>query len=147
MFMGDKEFSIKDLEFENFKISLEKEKQREEDNLAISFSSKLIGLLDEKVKIHNANSPNKVSLSDLKRVYRRAGKDCELAQELKKACGQLSLARVSMFLRFKYILRVILAGYQQQIADFAYGTTSSLCRSNGVCGFFYLLSGIRYSNC
>ena len=101
VFMGHKEFSIKDLEFENFKVSLEKEKQKEEDALAVSFSSKLVGLLKTKAETHNASSLNEVSLSDLKRVYRRAGKDCELAQELEKTCGQLSLARVSMFLRFK----------------------------------------------
>ena len=99
-FMGDKEFNIEDLEFENFKVSLKK-KEREEDSSAISFSSRLVGFLDGKTKTHNASSPNKVSLDDLKRVYRRAGKNCELAQELEKTCGQLALARVGMFLRFK----------------------------------------------
>lgn len=65
------------------------------DSRAISFSSKLIEVLEAKVKTHNLASQNKVSTQQLKKVYVRGASD----EEEGKTFGLCAMARVNMFLR------------------------------------------------
>ena len=68
--MGEKNFNSKGLEFENFEISIEKDREGENQDAAVLFSSKLVELLIAKMKEHNSFAPRRrVSLNDLKRVY------------------------------------------------------------------------------
>ena len=60
----------------------------EKSSDAISFSNKVVEALKNKVKEHNAKHSRKVSLSQLKKVYRPG-----------KTRGQWAMARVNMFLR------------------------------------------------
>jgi hypothetical protein len=52
------------------------------------------------MKAHNKDCENKVSLKELKEVFRN-GADCSQAKEGEIPCGVLALARVNMFLRLK----------------------------------------------
>ena len=68
-------------------------------NNAISFSKKVIEALKNKVKEHNAKSSRKVSLSQLKKVYRRGAGAFSSSHRPGKTRGQWAMARVNMFLR------------------------------------------------
>ena len=71
----------------------------EKSNNAISFSKKVIEALKNKVKEHNAKSSRKVSLSQLKKVYRRGAGAFSSSHRPGKTRGQWAMARVNMFLR------------------------------------------------
>lgn len=66
---------------------------------AISFSKKVIEALKNKVKEHNAKSSRKVSLSQLKKIYRRGAGAFSSSHRPGKTRGQWAMARVNMFLR------------------------------------------------
>lgn len=66
---------------------------------AISFSKKVIEALQNKVREHNAKSSRKVTLSQLKKVYRRGAGAFSSSHRPGKTRGQWAMARVNMFLR------------------------------------------------
>ena len=71
----------------------------EKSSDAISFSKKVIDALQTKVKEHNAKNSRKVSLSQLKKVYRRGAGAFSASHRPGKTRGQWAMARVNMFLR------------------------------------------------
>ena len=73
-----------------------------ETNLAVAFSSKVVFLLKGKLKGHNKKYPsNKVTLSQLKTVYRGGANAFSPSGSLGKTRGEWALARVNMFLEIK----------------------------------------------
>ena len=67
----------------------------------IKFSVKVIEALTEKMEEHNSSYENKVTLSQLKKVYRRAGGNVFApVPEICETKGQWALARINMYLRF-----------------------------------------------
>lgn len=66
---------------------------------AIDFSKKVIEALKNKVKEHNSKNKKKVSLSQLKKVYRRGAGAFSSSHRPGKTRGQWAMARVNMFLR------------------------------------------------
>ena len=95
--MGRKEKVIDFFSSEDTEEKTEETSSNNED-AAILFSSKVVGLLKEKMKEHNRNHPEaKVSLSDLKSVYRRGAE----TNDRTKPLGLRALARVGMYLRMK----------------------------------------------
>jgi hypothetical protein len=88
------------LEFEGFhyKSEADKESANSDSSRYIDYSVKVVGLLTDKVKAHNELHPaTEVTLSQLKRVYREAGKNSNENSVLAEWC----LAKVNMFLRMK----------------------------------------------
>ena len=74
-----------------------KELQNDE---AVNFSIKVIEALEKKMREHNAASSNKVSLKQLKKVYRRAaGNIFADVPEINDDKGKWAMARVNMYLR------------------------------------------------
>ena len=82
-----------------FDVDVEAEQEESksaEEDLAIAFSIKVIDMLKEKRKEHNkANEKNKVSLSQLKKVYKSG------ADQARREKGLWALARVHLFLELK----------------------------------------------
>lgn len=70
-----------------------------EDGGAITFSNKVVEALKNKVKEHNSKYSRKVSLSQLKKVYRRGAGAFSSSHRPGKTRGQWAMARVNMFLR------------------------------------------------
>jgi hypothetical protein len=70
-----------------------------QDGSAITFSRKVIEALSNKVKEHNSKSSRKVTLNQLKKVYRRGAGAFSSSHRPGKTRGQWALARVNMFLR------------------------------------------------
>lgn len=66
---------------------------------AIEFSKKVIEALKNKVKEHNSKSKKRVSLNQLKKVYRRGAGAFSSSHRPGKTRGQWAMARVNMFLR------------------------------------------------
>ena len=66
---------------------------------AIEFSKKIIEALKNKVKEHNSKYGKKVTLSQLKKVYRRGAGAFSSSHRPGKTRGQWAMARVNMFLR------------------------------------------------
>jgi hypothetical protein len=66
---------------------------------AIEFSKKVIEGLKNKVKEHNSKNKKKVTLSQLKKVYRRGAGAFSSSHRPGKTRGQWAMARVNMFLR------------------------------------------------
>lgn len=67
---------------------------------AVSFSIKVIEALEQKMKDHNSSCDNKVSLKQLKKVYRRAaGNVFAEVPETEQDKGEWAMARVHMYLR------------------------------------------------
>lgn len=71
----------------------------EKSSDAISFSKKVIEALQNKVKEHNSKNSRKVSISQLKKVYRRGAGAFSSSHRPGKTRGQWAMARVNMFLR------------------------------------------------
>lgn len=89
------------LEFENFEVTASGESQGDindvrpsEEQQAINFSSSVVAALSQKLKKHNDEQDSKVTLTQLKKVYRRGA-------EAKEEKGLCAMARVNMFLRMK----------------------------------------------
>ena len=98
---------LSNLEFEDLEVShgknheVDDSKNKAEDQVLIDYSSNVVAALRELMKAHNKDSENnKVSLRELKQVFRR-GANCLQAEEVEVPCGVLALARVNMFLRLK----------------------------------------------
>lgn len=70
-----------------------------QDGAAITFSAKVIEMLKNKVKEHNSKNSRKVTLSQLKKVYRRGAGAFSSSHRPGKTRGQWAAARVNMFLR------------------------------------------------
>ena len=68
---------------------------------AITFSEKVTKSLREKVKNHNAKSKKKVTLSQLKKVYRRGAGAFSSSHRPGMSRGGWAMARVNMFLKMK----------------------------------------------
>jgi hypothetical protein len=66
---------------------------------AITFSDKVVTSLKNKVKEHNEKSSKKVSLSQLKKVYRRGSGAFSSSHRPGKSRGQWAMARVNTFLK------------------------------------------------
>ena len=108
--MPENKHQIDELKLENEEAKAEAgdSAQPEEENPshlyekdAVDFSVKVLKALADKVREHNkASSDNKVTLNQLKKVYRRGAGDCSSVEE-GKTCGQIAMARVNMFLRMK----------------------------------------------
>ena len=71
----------------------------EKSSDAISFSKKVVQALSNKVKEHNAKNSRKVTLAQLKKVYRRGAGAFSSSHRPGKTRGQWAMARVNMFLR------------------------------------------------
>lgn len=66
---------------------------------AIDFSKKVVEALKNKVKEHNSKYSKKVTLGQLKKVYRRGAGAFSSSHRPGKTRGQWAMARVNMFLR------------------------------------------------
>ena len=66
---------------------------------AIEFSKKVIEALKNKVKEHNSKNKKKVTLGQLKKVYRRGAGAFSSSHRPGKTRGQWAMARVNTFLR------------------------------------------------
>jgi hypothetical protein len=66
---------------------------------AIQFSEKVVEALKNKVKEHNSKYSKKVSLTQLKKVYRRGAGAFSSSHRPGKTRGQWAMARVNTFLR------------------------------------------------
>jgi hypothetical protein len=66
---------------------------------AITFSTKVIEMLKNKVKDHNSNHSRKVNLTQLKKVYRRGAGAFSSSHRPGMTRGGWAAARVNMFLR------------------------------------------------
>lgn len=67
----------------------------------ITFSEKVVNALKEKVKNHNAKYSKKVTLSQLKKVYRRGLGAFSSSHRPGKSRAQWAMARVNTFLRMQ----------------------------------------------
>ncbi len=99
--------NLNNLEFENLEMSRGEKHEvnnsknnLDEDKVLIDYSSNVVVALQNLMKEHNKNCDNKVSLKELKEVFRN-GANCTQAEEQKISCGILALGRVNMFLRLK----------------------------------------------
>ena len=68
---------------------------------SITFSAKVTQSLKNKVKEHNAKSKKKVTLSQLKKVYRRGAGAFSTSHRPGQSRGSWAMARVNMFLKMK----------------------------------------------
>ena len=66
---------------------------------SINYSAKVISALKKKVKDHNAKHSKKVTLGQLKKVYRRGAGAFSSSHRPGKSRGQWAMARVNTFLR------------------------------------------------
>ena len=71
------------------------------DGPSITFSAQVTQALKNKVKEHNAKYSKKVTLSQLKKVYRRGAGAFSQSHRPGKTRGQWAMARVNMFLKMK----------------------------------------------
>lgn len=74
---------------------------KKEENAVIEFSARLAEAFREKVKKHNGLYPNKVSLSQVIKVYRHGTETFASGNRLDLSINEWSMARVNMFLRIK----------------------------------------------
>ena len=71
------------------------------DGPSITFSDKVIKALQNKVKEHNSKSKKKVTLSQLKKVYRRGAGAFSSSHRPGMTRGGWAMARVNTFLKMK----------------------------------------------
>ena len=91
-------FKIKNLEFENLEIPSSGRKE-EKQSKAIELSGNIIETLHGKMKEHNKENPkNKVSLSQLKKVFKSGASKTPLETEVNNP-SYWAIAWVNMFLR------------------------------------------------
>ena len=74
---------------------------KKEENAVIEFSARLAEAFREKVKKHNSSCPNKVSLSQVIKVYRHGTETFASGEKTDLSINEWSMARVNMFLRMK----------------------------------------------
>jgi hypothetical protein len=78
-----------------------KDEKRLVSKAEITFSEKVTNALKEKVKNHNAKHSKKVTLSQLKKVYRRGLGAFSSSHRPGKSRAQWAMARVNTFLRMQ----------------------------------------------
>jgi len=71
------------------------------DGKKITFSDKIIQSLKNKVKEHNEKHSKKVTLAQLKKIYRRGAGAFSSSHRPGKTRGQWAMARVNMFLKMQ----------------------------------------------
>lgn len=79
--------------------SKNKEGSAGKDGKKINFSEKVVTALKNKVKEHNEKHSKKVSLTQLKKIYRRGAGAFSSSHRVGKTRGQWAMARVNMFLK------------------------------------------------
>tara|TARA_Y100000310_G_scaffold180736_1_gene180674 strand:+ start:2655 stop:3146 length:492 start_codon:yes stop_codon:yes gene_type:complete len=90
--------NIEKLEFENLETSSPKQSEKGQED-AINLSVKVAEALTDKMKNHNKKTPNnKVSLSQLKKVFKHGASKISPDSEEKNP-NHWGMARVNMFLR------------------------------------------------
>ena len=72
------------------------------DGKKINFSEKVVTALKNKVKEHNEKYSKKVSLTQLKKIYRRGAGAFSSSHRPGKTRGQWAMARVNMFLKMVF---------------------------------------------
>jgi hypothetical protein len=77
----------------------EKDSASSDEGSSITFSDKVTSALENKVKEHNAKYDKKVTLSQLKKIYRRGAGAFSSSHRVGKTRGQWAMARVNMFLK------------------------------------------------
>ena len=98
---------------------------------SITFSAKVTQSLKNKVKEHNAKSKKKVTLSQLKKVYRRGAGAFSTSHRPSQSRGSWAMARVNMFLKMKRGGKRSLTETPMVIFNMK---TTSINRGNCVCG-------------
>lgn len=78
---------------------LERKDEKKVIKAAITFSDKVTKALKNKVQMHNEKHSRKVTLSQLKKVYRRGAGAFSASSRPGKSRGQWAMARVNTFLR------------------------------------------------
>ena len=131
--------NLTNLEFENLEVSRgEKHEVNnskgdiDEDKILIDYSSSVVATLKDLMKAHNQKCDNRVSLKELKEVFRN-GANCIQAEEVEVPCGVLALARVNMFLRLKSgeIMEVSRSQINSlDISDFWYPSESDFAKAS-----------------
>ena len=84
---------------EKAKMVLERKDEKKVVKAAITFSDKVTKALKNKVETHNNKHSRKVTLSQLKKVYRRGAGAFSASSRPGKSRGQWAMARVNTFLR------------------------------------------------
>ena len=97
---------------------------------AITFSDKVVTSLKNKVKEHNEKSSKKVSLSQLKKVYRRGSGAFSSSHRPGKSRGQWAMARVNTFLKMVRGGKVK-ESYRAADGDIARGSEDYYVEENG----------------
>jgi hypothetical protein len=130
---------LNNLEFENLEMSRGEKHEvdnskndTDEDKILIDYSSSVVATLKDLMKSHNQECENKVSLKELKEVFRN-GANCLQAKAEKIPCGVLALARVNMFLRLKSgeIMEVSRSQINSlDISDFWYPSESDFAKAS-----------------
>jgi hypothetical protein len=90
---------------------------------AITFSTKVIEMLKNKVKDHNSKHSRKVNLTQLKKVYRRGAGAFSSSHRPGMTRGGWSAARVNMFLRMM-AGKSVKDSYRKADSDVARSSTS-----------------------
>jgi len=75
--------------------------EKKEEDAVIEFSARLAETFRGKVKDHNGLCPNKVSLSQVIKVYRHGAETFASDRKADLSINEWSMARVNMFLRMK----------------------------------------------
>lgn len=96
---------------------------------AIDFSKKVIEALKNKVKEHNSKNSKKVTLSQLKKVYRRGAGAFSSSHRPGKTRGQWAMARVNMFLRM-VSGKPVKDAYRKADSDIAKAKTEIIVEAN-----------------
>lgn len=100
------------------------------DGKSITFSEKVENSLKAKVEEHNAKYSKKVSLQQLKKVYRRGAGAFSSTHRPNKTRGQWAMARVNMFLKMMRGEKVKQA-YKQADQDIAKGSEEYYIEKQG----------------
>ena len=95
----------------------------------IDFSKKVVEALKNKVKEHNSKNKKKVSLSQLKKVYRRGAGAFSSSHRPGKTRGQWAMARVNMFLRM-VSGKPVKDSYRKADSDIAKAKNEFMCHNN-----------------
>ena len=103
---------------------------------AITFSDKVVTSLKNKVKEHNEKSSKKVSLSQLKKVYRRGSGAFSSSHRPGKSRGQWAMARVNTFLRMVRGGKVK-ESYRAADGDIARGSEEYYIEENGAAFIYF----------
>ena len=96
---------------------------------AIEFSKKVVEALKNKVKEHNAKNKKKVTLGQLKKIYRRGAGAFSSSHRPGKTRGQWAMARVNMFLKM-VSGKPVKNAYRKADSDIARAKTEIIIEAN-----------------